>query len=77
MTLRIVLGLLGGLAATWLLLVGVLLVAMPKEGLLKEALRLLPDVIRLLKRLAADGLYRAGYGSCSACCSPTSPFPST
>ena len=54
MTLDVVLGLLAGLALTWLLLVAMLLVAMPRHGLLKEALRLLPDVIRLLRRLAAD-----------------------
>ena len=54
MTLKIVLGLLAGLALTWFVLVGALLVAKPKERLLKEALRLLPDVIRLLKRLATD-----------------------
>lgn len=54
MTLKIVLGLLLGLALTWLVLVAALLVAKPTGGLLKEALRLLPDVIRLLKRLATD-----------------------
>jgi len=53
-TLKIVLGLLLGLALTWLVLVAALLVAKPTGGLLKEALRLLPDVIRLLKRLATD-----------------------
>lgn len=54
MTARIVLGLLAGLALAWLVLVGALLLAQPKDGLLKEALRLLPDIIRLLKRLASD-----------------------
>lgn len=54
MTWRIVLGLLAGLALAWLLLVGALLLAKPKGGLLKEALRLLPDVVRLLQRLATD-----------------------
>lgn len=54
MTLRIVLGLISGLALTWLALALALLVVKPKGGLLKEALRLLPDVIRLLKRLATD-----------------------
>lgn len=54
MTIQIVLGLVAGLALTWLALVLALLVAKSKGGLLKEALRLLPDVIRLLKRLATD-----------------------
>lgn len=54
MTLELVLGLLAGLAVTWLVLVGALLVVKPKGGLLKEALRLLPDVIRLLASLATD-----------------------
>jgi uncharacterized membrane protein YkvA (DUF1232 family) len=38
----------------WLALVGVLLVARPRGGLLREALRLLPDVLRLVRRLAGD-----------------------
>lgn len=38
----------------WLALVVVLVVARPRRGLLREALRLLPDVLRLLRRLAAD-----------------------
>jgi uncharacterized membrane protein YkvA (DUF1232 family) len=47
-----------GVAAT-LLLAGValllaLLVARPKGGLLREAVRVLPDVLRLIHRLAAD-----------------------
>ena len=47
-----------GVAATlllaWLALVIVLLIARPRGGLLREALRLLPDVLRLVRRLAAD-----------------------
>jgi uncharacterized membrane protein YkvA (DUF1232 family) len=53
-TLKILLGLVAGLALTWLALALALLVVKPKGGLLKEALRLLPDVIRLLKRLTTD-----------------------
>jgi len=44
----------GGLLALWLALVVVLLLARPKGILLQEALRLLPDTLRLLYRLAAD-----------------------
>jgi uncharacterized membrane protein YkvA (DUF1232 family) len=42
------------LVAAWLGLVTVLLAVKPKGGLLTEALRLLPDLLRLLRRLAAD-----------------------
>ena len=39
---------------TWLLLVVTLLIARPKGNVLREALRILPDLIRLLKNLATD-----------------------
>lgn len=38
----------------WLALVIVLAVARPRGGLLREALRILPDVLRLVRRLAGD-----------------------
>jgi uncharacterized membrane protein YkvA (DUF1232 family) len=43
-----------GLATLWLVLVVVLVVVRPRGALLKEALRLLPDVLRLVHRLAKD-----------------------
>ena len=43
-----------GLALTYLVLLGALLVTRPKGNLLGEALRLLPDLLRLLRRLAGD-----------------------
>lgn len=43
-----------GITATWLVLVVVLVVARPKGPLLHEAVRLLPDTIRLLRSLALD-----------------------
>jgi uncharacterized membrane protein YkvA (DUF1232 family) len=43
-----------GLALTYLGLLAALLVAGPKGNLLGEALRLLPDLLRLQRRLAAD-----------------------
>src|ERR687897_319168 len=43
-----------GFAVTYLGLLAALLVARPKGNLLGEALRLLPDLLRLLRRLAAD-----------------------
>ncbi|MGE2714523.1 YkvA family protein [Mycolicibacterium litorale] len=42
------------LALTWLALVGMLILVRPRGGLLREALRILPDVLRLIRRLAAD-----------------------
>jgi uncharacterized membrane protein YkvA (DUF1232 family) len=49
-----------GLAMTYVVLLGALLVARPKGTLLGEALRLLPDLLRLLRRLAGDaGVPRA------------------
>jgi uncharacterized membrane protein YkvA (DUF1232 family) len=42
------------LILTWLLLVTALVVGRPKGKLLSESLRLLPDLLRLLRRLAAD-----------------------
>ena len=54
MTTTFVLGLIAGLALSWLVLILALVVATPRGGLLREALRLLPDVVRLLRRLATD-----------------------
>jgi uncharacterized membrane protein YkvA (DUF1232 family) len=53
-TVATVLGILGGLLLLWLLLIAALLLARPREGALKEALRLLPDILRLIPRLARD-----------------------
>ena len=43
-----------GLALTYLGLLAALLAARPKGNLLGEAVRLLPDLVRLQRRLAAD-----------------------
>jgi len=43
-----------GLALTYLVLLGALLMVRPKGKLLGEALRLLPDLLSLLRRLAGD-----------------------
>src|SRR5215470_2974554 len=40
--------------ASWLLLLAALLVVRPRSGLLAEAVRLLPDVLGLVRRLATD-----------------------
>jgi uncharacterized membrane protein YkvA (DUF1232 family) len=47
-------GIAAALLLAWLVLLAALLVARPRGGLLGEALRLLPDVLRLVRRLAAD-----------------------
>jgi uncharacterized membrane protein YkvA (DUF1232 family) len=52
--LQTLLGLAVALLLAWAALLAVLLVGKPKGPLLKEALRLLPDLLRLLRRLAAD-----------------------
>jgi uncharacterized membrane protein YkvA (DUF1232 family) len=48
------LGVVGGLVLVWAALAAVLWLTKPDEYAVKEALRLLPDLIRLIKRLAAD-----------------------
>lgn len=50
----VVIGVLVALAVSWLVLVIGLVIVRPKGPLLKEALRILPDLLRLLRRLAAD-----------------------
>ncbi|GAA1521524.1 DUF1232 domain-containing protein [Sphaerisporangium rubeum] len=47
-------GIVAALLLTWLALVLALAVLRPRGGLLREALRMLPDVLRLVRRLAAD-----------------------
>lgn len=42
------------LALAWLALIAFLVVARPRGSVLMEALRILPDTLRLLRRLAAD-----------------------
>jgi uncharacterized membrane protein YkvA (DUF1232 family) len=48
------LGIAAALAVTWLALLVTLAIVRPRGGRLHEALRLLPDVLRLVRRLAAD-----------------------
>ena len=49
-----VLGVAGALILAWVALVVALGIVRPRGGLLREALRILPDVLRLIRRLAAD-----------------------
>jgi uncharacterized membrane protein YkvA (DUF1232 family) len=48
------LGVAAALLLTWLLLVGALLAARPGGNIVREALRLLPDLLRLVARLGRD-----------------------
>lgn len=51
---RTLLGIVAALLLAWGVLVVFLVVARPKGSLVKEAMRLLPDTLRLLRRLAMD-----------------------
>jgi uncharacterized membrane protein YkvA (DUF1232 family) len=51
---RVLVGIAAGLAVAWLALVAALLIAKPDTGRLRESVRLLPDVLRLIPRLARD-----------------------
>ena len=70
----LVLGLVAALVLVWLALVVGLIVVRPRGGLLREALRLLPDVLRLIRRLAADKTLPPESGFGLLCCWPTSLY---
>ena len=53
-------GVVAGLASLWLLLIAVLWATRPPEVTMRELLRLLPDLLRLVRRLAADGTLPRG-----------------
>lgn len=50
----LLIGIVVALTVAWLALIGTLAIVRPRGNLLREALRLLPDVLRLVRRLAAD-----------------------
>ena len=52
--MRVVLAVAGGLLLAWLVLLVGLAVARPRGSTLTDALRLLPDLVGLLRRLARD-----------------------
>jgi uncharacterized membrane protein YkvA (DUF1232 family) len=52
--LEALIGIAAVLVGTWLLLIIMLLWLKPKEAVLSQAARLLPDLLRLLRRLASD-----------------------
>jgi uncharacterized membrane protein YkvA (DUF1232 family) len=51
---ELLLGIAAAMLVTWLALLVTLAIVRPRGGLLHEALRLLPDVLRLVRRLCAD-----------------------
>lgn len=51
---QVLLAVVGGLLLAWLALLAALWTVRPDERRLREAVRLLPDLVRLLTRLAAD-----------------------
>ncbi|MBB3049946.1 uncharacterized membrane protein YkvA (DUF1232 family) [Prauserella isguenensis] len=51
---EVLIGIAVALVVVWVALVVVLVAVRPRGALLREALRLLPDVLRLVRRLAAD-----------------------
>jgi uncharacterized membrane protein YkvA (DUF1232 family) len=52
--LRLVLVIAGGLALSWVVLLAVLAIARPEGTTLTDAVRLLPDLVGLVRRLAGD-----------------------
>jgi uncharacterized membrane protein YkvA (DUF1232 family) len=56
----LIIGIVTALLLVWLALILALFVARPRGGQLREALRLLPDVFRLVRRLAADNTLPRG-----------------
>jgi uncharacterized membrane protein YkvA (DUF1232 family) len=58
--LDLIIGVTLALLLSWLALIVTLAIRRPKGDLLKESLRLLPDLLRLLKRLVTDRTTPAG-----------------
>lgn len=60
MILQVLLGVLAALALTWVVFIAVLVVFRPRGISFSEAKRLVPDVVRLLRSLAADSTLPPG-----------------
>jgi uncharacterized membrane protein YkvA (DUF1232 family) len=60
MVWQVLAGVAVALVASWLALVIALLTVRPKGSLLTEAIRILPDLLRLLRRLATDRTLPSG-----------------
>ena len=51
---ELLIGIVAALVVAWLALIVTLFAVRPRGGLLREAMRVLPDVLRLVRRLATD-----------------------
>ncbi|MEX2422001.1 MAG: YkvA family protein [Actinomycetota bacterium] len=51
---RVLIGVIGALLLSWLALIAYVWIRRPHVGSAKEGLRLLPDIVRLIRGLAAD-----------------------
>jgi uncharacterized membrane protein YkvA (DUF1232 family) len=60
MIVRLLLGASVALVAVWLLLLVVLAIRRPETGVIREALRLVPDILRLLRGLSKDPTVERG-----------------
>ena len=58
--LDVIISVAAALLLSWLALIVALAIRRPRNNLLKEALRLLPDLLRLLKRLTGDRMLPTG-----------------
>jgi hypothetical protein len=67
MDLSLVLGVLAGLAITWIVLIALLFLLRPRDVRLTDLLRVVPDVLRLCRDLLADR-GTLGRGWTSTCC---------
>jgi uncharacterized membrane protein YkvA (DUF1232 family) len=52
--LDLAIGIAAAVVSAWTVLIIALAILRPRAGLLREAIRILPDVLRLVRRLAAD-----------------------
>jgi uncharacterized membrane protein YkvA (DUF1232 family) len=50
----LLIGVVAALLLAWIALIGALVIVRPRGGLLRDAMRILPDVLRLVRRLAVD-----------------------
>lgn len=58
--MSVLVGIAVALLTAWVLLVVVIALRRPSEGTARDALRILPDTLRLLRRIASDGAVPRG-----------------
>lgn len=58
--LDLAIGIAAAVVLTWTVLMVALAILRPRAGLLREGIRILPDVVRLVRRLAADDTLAKG-----------------